>query len=77
MKLLPWLGLAGLLYFMLKPEEAEAAPPSAGPDLSGGLLQPSPFLAGKTVGIAPIPNPCFSRVRRRAGPAQLDQVYSA
>lgn len=61
MKLLPWVGLAGLLYFFLKPEEVEAAPPPGTVDYSGG------FLGGKTIGIAeaqPIANPCFSRVKR-------------
>ena len=63
MKLLPWIGLAGLLYFMLKPEEVEAAPPP--PEVTSSLAA-TPFLVGKTIGIQPIKNPCFSRVKRNS-----------
>ena len=63
MKLLPWVGLAGLLYFFLKPEEVEAAAPPPGNDVDAPVSK-APFLEGKTIGIQPIANPCFSRVKR-------------
>mgnify|MGYP003662682853 CR=1 FL=1 len=57
MKLLPWIGLAGLLYFFLKPEEVEAAAPPPGNDVDTPVGKAS-FLEGKTIGVQPIANPC-------------------
>lgn len=77
MKLLPWIGLAGLLYFLMKPEEVEApAPPVASSD---------PYLSKPTIGVAPdvpikpyaIQNPCFSRVKRNSDSEDLIQGVRA